>query len=405
MAHMRIVMIADGLGGAYGQERVVAQSAALLQEAGHEVRFVTGEKKENVPPNSGVLELRGLFQKQWLTPKKELEPYFKALEAFFADSPPDVLHFVDVPEARVTDWLARRYPSLVTAHLVSLTCPASHRLIKGNQICEKKSGYACLVHHHSYGCLGYLKSDLHRAHAVRGYLLKRDALSLVPVAAVSRYVERVLVKDGWEASRVYYVPNPVSVPARVEPLTNRPPSLVVTASRLVPLKGLDLLLKAISKVPGSPHLWICGEGGEQGKLEALTRELGLGERVKFLGTRPHEETMRLLASADVVAQPNLGPETFGMTAAEAAALGRAVLASDVPALNEILEKDVSALLTTPGSAEALANGLTSLLQSPDLRNRLGNAAKTRIAEHYSPETHLAAQLAAFEAARASWRKS
>ncbi len=403
---MRIVMVADGLGGAYGQERVVAHSAGLLQKAGHDVRFIAAALGPYVPPSSGLLPVPGLYQKHWLTPKAEMAPYFEKLQTFLLESRPDVVHLISMPEARVADWIARRYPTLITAHLVSLTCPASHRLTNDNQICRKKSGWACLVHNRSYGCLSFLKTDLHRAHAIRGYRLMRSAMRDVPVAAVSHYVASALTDDGWRASLVHYVPNPVSVPKQVPPLSDKPASLIVAASRLVALKGIDVLLRAVSQAQGhDPHLWICGDGPERGKLEALAKELSLGERVKFLGICSPEDTIRYLANADVVAQPNLGPETFGMAAAEASALGRPVLASDIPALNEILVKDETAILTPPGSVEALAAGLTKLLGSPELREKLGAAGRKRIAAEYTSETHLAAQLAAYEAARASWRKS
>ncbi len=406
MAAMRIVMVTDALGGCYGQERVVAQSAALLTAAGHEVRFVTGELKSEIPPHSGVIELKGLFQKHWLQPRREIQPYVEALEVFLGDAKADIVHFIEVPDSRVTDWVVDHYPTITTAHLVSLTCPASHRLIRNDQICPEKSGWACLVHHHSYGCLSFLKSDLHRAHAISGYLRKRRALANVPVAAVSHYVERILIEDGWDESLIHYVPNPVSVPASVEPLADRPKDLVVVASRLVPLKGIDRLVQAFAAIANrAPHLWICGDGPERPRLQALANQLSLGDRVKFLGVQRHDQVLRFFASADIVVQPNLGPETFGMAAAEASALGRAVLASDVPALNEVLVNDESALLTEAGSVPAITAGLIRLLDSPELRQRLGAKGRARIAERYSPQTHLAAQLSAYRAAMASWRRN
>jgi glycosyltransferase involved in cell wall biosynthesis len=397
---MRIVVVTDGLGAAYGQERVVGQSAELLLEAGHEVHFVAGALREPLPRRTSHLELPGLFQAQWLTPKKEIAAFTERLARYFETARPDLVHFVEVPEPRVTEWIAGRYPTLATAHLVSLSCPASHRLIRGGGTCEKKSGWACLVHHHGYGCLGFLKSDLHRAHAVRNYLLKRKALRRTPVAAVSESVKRILVRDGWDEKNVLLVPNPVSVPS-VTPFEKAPPGLVLAASRLTPLKGIDRLIAAFAGVKSPSELWICGDGSERQSLERLIGEKSLGARVKLLGARPHEEVLRLCAAADVVVQPNLGPETFGMTVAEASALGRAVLASDVPGLNEVLSRRETALLVPPGDVAALTAALDELLSKPELRERLGRAGRERMAARYSPKTHLEAQLAAYRAAISS----
>jgi glycosyltransferase involved in cell wall biosynthesis len=103
-----------------------------------------------------------------------------------------------------------------------------------------------------------------------------------------------------------------------------------------------------------------------------------------------------MGAARIVVQPNLGPETFGMTVAEASALGRPVVASDVGGLNEVLAADETALLVPAGSVEALEQALRRLLESEELRRKLGDAGKRRMETLYAPSIHLQAQVEAYQ---------
>lgn len=389
-------MITDALGAAYGQERVTALSAELLSAAGHDVRYITSERRADIPLSDRILELPGLFEKNWLTSSREISRYTGKMDRFFKAAPPDIVHFIEVPEHRIVEWVTPRYRAVTTAHLVSLTCPASHRLITGGGTCEKKSGWSCLWHNKSYGCLNFLKTDLHRAHAIRNYQLKRRALADVPVLAVSESLRERMIADGWAPDNVWHVPNPVVVPASIPVLAGAPDTLIVAACRLVPLKGLDRLLKAFAPLSTAAHLWICGDGPERETLENLSRAFGYGSRVRFLGALSHRETLRVMRAARIVVQPNLGPETFGMSVAEASALGRPVVASDVGGLNEVLAAEETALLVPAGSVDDLQEALRRLLDSAELRQKLGDGGIRRMKERYSPEIHLKAQVAAYE---------
>lgn len=125
--------------------------------------------------------------------------------------------------------------------------------------------------------------------------------------------------------RVVYIPENAFDPARfVERRTRRAsvPLRCVFLGRLVPYKGGDMLLEAAADLIKSGKLTIefVGDGPERGRLEAMTRELGLGDAVRFLGLVPHQQVQKHLAEADLMTFPSIR-EFGGAVILEAMAVG------------------------------------------------------------------------------------
>jgi glycosyltransferase involved in cell wall biosynthesis len=399
---MRIVMVAPQIGDAFGQERVLSRSCDLLSGAGHDVYLLGQFEAGQLPAHREKLLLPGLFSYQSLSPLAKIrETKFKVSE-FLRRVNPNVVHLHDTPDFRFIRLFSKSYATLLTAHTISPTCPSSARLTSNSSPCTQTSGWACLLHNRGYGCLNFLKSDLRRAHAIHNYLLRRRALrkGLRGIVAISEYVEKTLVADGWDPTLIRRIPNPVVVPA-VAPLPNAPSPLWVYAARLSPLKGLEILLHAL--VPLRPRewtLWVCGEGSERARLEELSQSLGLKERVVFKGQTTPALTASIMRSATAVIAPNLGPETFGLSVAEACLLGVPVIASRMPALDELIVDGQTGLLFPPADAVALTACLESVLDAPGAARDRAAAAKTLVEKKFSPQAHLQTSLKVYEAA---WR--
>ncbi len=150
--------------------------------------------------------------------------------------------------------------------------------------------------------------------------------------------------------------------------------LVVFAGRLVEEKGLDLLLRALVRIPEA-CLEVAGDGPMRARWEGLAADLGLRARVKFLGRLETPELLALYARAAVVCVPTLCPETFGYAAAEPMAMERAVVVTPHGALRELAEED-RGYLATSGSAEDLTQALVSALA--DDAERARRAANARV---------------------------
>lgn len=144
---------------------------------------------------------------------------------------------------------------------------------------------------------------------------------------------------------------------------------------------LDLALEALAG-PGleAAQLVLVGAGPAEKALRARAGELGVARRVRFAGPRPHARIPALLAAFDVGLVPAINPYASPLKLHEYMAAGLAVLAPDQPNLREVLAHEENALLLAPGDGAALAEAMARLARDPELRARLGAAARRTVRE-------------------------
>lgn len=231
-----------------------------------------------------------------------------------------------------------------------------------------------------------------RTRLVYGRLLAR-------VAAISPAVARCLEEGGVDRARVAVVPSTID-PRRVAPVRGRAAARAalgledddvafLALASLVPRKGLDVLVRARARLArrGDARderalVFVAGDGPERGALEALARGEHVSERVRFLGARA--DVGDLLAACDAFVLPSRR-EGLGVSALEAMAAGRAVVASRVGGLAEAVVHERTGLLVPPDDVDALADALSRLVREPATRARLGAAGPARVAEGFLPE--------------------
>jgi glycosyltransferase involved in cell wall biosynthesis len=171
----------------------------------------------------------------------------------------------------------------------------------------------------------------------------------------------------------------------------REPLLIGTIGNLYPVKGHRVLLAALRELGPEVHVAIAGRGNEEGALRAQAAELGIAERVHFLGYR--DDTPDLLAACDIYALPSLF-EGQSLALIEAMGARLPIVATQVGGNPEVLgPKDVTGLFVPAGDPQALAVELRRLAGDPGLRGRLGEAALARAKSEFS----LAAMLGRYRA--------
>jgi len=161
--------------------------------------------------------------------------------------------------------------------------------------------------------------------------------------------------------------------------------LIVSVRRLVRRMGIDILIRAAAKLAarGLPFVVaIGGAGPERQALEALRSELGLDERVLFLGRVPDADLPELLRAADLIAVPSRSMEGFGISTIEGLASGTPVLATDSGASPEIL-RPIDPVLLVPADPDGLAARLEALLRDPARRSVLGAQGVESVRSRYS----------------------
>jgi len=228
--------------------------------------------------------------------------------------------------------------------------------------------------------------------------LERATLPLADrIVACSEAVRRFAVEEvGLPEGMVTTVANGIRVErfsdaGRREPLRAAlglaPDQPVVgTVGRLdEPVKGLSTLLAAMERVaeriPGAVCL-VAGDGPARGPLEAAARRRNLQDRFRLLGER--RDVSDLLHAMDLYVQPSL-LEGFGLSALEAMAAGKAVVATRAGGLPEVVEDSVTGDLVPPGDPAALADRIVGLLEDSARRGRYGRAGQARARERFPIE--------------------
>jgi glycosyltransferase involved in cell wall biosynthesis len=166
--------------------------------------------------------------------------------------------------------------------------------------------------------------------------------------------------------------------------------LIGCVARLEPIKGVAVLLHAFARLctrGRRAQLVIVGGGSEEGALRGRVARWGLGDRVVLAGALPRSEIPDLLAALDVFVLPSLH-EGFGIALIEAMAAGRAVVASRVDGIPELVRHGETGLLVPAGDPEALAGALDLLLARPTFALSLGRAAQAEAQARYEMASYV-----------------
>lgn len=208
------------------------------------------------------------------------------------------------------------------------------------------------------------------------------------VFTLSRTLRDELVARGVPSKRITLVPNAVDEsllsralePARARRAVGLPEGgfWVGTVSSLVDYEGLDVLLDAVALLRAGgvdARALIVGDGVSRGALEAQARRLGLGQAAVFTGRVSRENAPVYHQALDVFAVPRQDVRVCRLVTPlkpiEAMALGRPVVASDLPALAELVTEPNTGVLAQAGSARGLAQAIGALAADEDQRTRLG----------------------------------
>lgn len=149
--------------------------------------------------------------------------------------------------------------------------------------------------------------------------------------------------------------------------------LLLFVGRLQPWKGVETAIRALPQIPQAVLL-IAGDGEDRARLAALANELGLSERVRFLGSVPRPQLPALYASVDLLVATSHASETFGIGPVEAQACGLPVVATRFGGFPEVVAEGQTGLLVPPRDPAALAAAVNELLADPDRRAAMAMAA-------------------------------
>jgi rhamnosyl/mannosyltransferase len=278
-------------------------------------------------------------------------------------------------------WLARASPDLIVLHepnpmaLVAyfLARPAAPLVVwYHSEVIRPRWRYRMFYH-------PFLEFALRRAECI---IVSSPPMRDVPPVLPYR-AKCVVVPYGLEIDR--YTASP-AVTAKAQGLRgNTRVPILLFVGRLVSYKGLDVLLRALPGI--SANAVLIGDGPLRSSLEALTRELRVADRVRFMGEVPDEELLTWYHACDALVLPSVSrQEAFGIVQLEAMACGKPVVSTDLPTgVSWVNQHERTGLVVRAGDVTALRAALARLVCNEDLRERLGTTAHARVMNHFAAE--------------------
>lgn len=192
--------------------------------------------------------------------------------------------------------------------------------------------------------------------------------------APSRYLARTLSSWGVAAEKITPIYNavdcPTVVPAKI-PLTVK--CKLITVGRLISIKQIDRIIRVVGAIENA-GLVIVGDGPERQRLEALTRERKLLERIYFAGKRTEAETLAMMAASELFVL-NSTHEGLPHVVLEAMSLGLPVVATAVGGTPEVVHDGINGVLIAPQADDELRAALSRLAASPAERKRLAEQGR------------------------------
>jgi|GEM_PF-3484077 len=358
-----MVVAWDNLGGV---SAVVNNAALYLQEYGHTVHFLFPEHRTANSPGKTRLGFPAHYL--YLRPTSIAGHQMRSRLSFTVGFPSTVVALRRLVRELRIDLVNVHFPGTWSIHFVAL----------------RKLGLAKLVTSiHGADVLLNGARD-HVPHAAINMLFAGSDVVVTPSDGF-----QVAVRDVWPEAKFATM---ATIPNGIDPAelgcdvsageTAVEPPYVMSILAMVPYKGPDILIRAFGEIAAQhPTLMLrlIGDGPNRAEYEALTASLGLSHCVEFLGQRDRQTVAQYLRGCTVFVLPSRSnSESFGIAVAEAMALNRAVIGSNVGGLPELIEHNVTGLLVPPGDVQQLGAAILQLLNRPDERTRLGNAAGVRI---------------------------
>jgi glycosyltransferase involved in cell wall biosynthesis len=213
---------------------------------------------------------------------------------------------------------------------------------------------------------------------IRTFPLRLAHQIIVPSHCLRRIV------NGWDipAEKIRVVPNAIAARTRSDSasLPSWPGKTLITVCRLVPVKGVDGLIRLLQQLPET-RLVIAGDGHSRDQLQALTRSTGVESRVLFLGDVPQDAVTAYLTQADAFVL-NSSHEGLPHVVLEAFAARTPVIATAAGGTGEIVQHNITGLLVPVGDSAALKSAIERLWREPELGRRLANEAAERSRQHF-----------------------
>lgn len=384
---MKLLLVHNEYGRFSGEETIFHGIVGLLRASGHDVR--TFVRSSAAIPSGLRGNARAFVEGMWSESSRRefdnvcarFQPDLVQVQNLYPLISPSILQVVK----------SRRIPLVMMCQNYRLFCPTG-LMLRDGAVCTRcaTGGEWHCVRHNCEGSLARSLGYAIRNRIARPRLLAQAGQFIVLSAfQADRFVEWGVARD-----RISVVPNfidPAHFPC--SPTEAGQGRYVAFAGRLSPEKGVSFLLEVARRMPGV-RFEIAGHA------ERMPAGLVVPPNVCFRGELSREALRDFYRKASLVVVPSVWYETFGFVALEAMLQERAVVASRIGGLADIVVNGVTGRLVPPGDVEAWVATVAELWAEPGRANALGRQGRERAVTEYAPDRFLERLMTVYRSAGA-----
>ena len=298
-----------------------------------------------------------------------------------------------VQEQQLVWDLTGECPVVYTLHNHSPYCPSGSKYLAVSGTCcdRPMSTLGCTWGHLVDGC-GSRRPENIIQNFQRSYRELETLKKLrIPVIANSDYVRGQLIRHGLPREQTVTLHCAIPIPkTSTEPLTweTHQNFRLLFAGRIVPEKGLEWLLKALTQVERRVHLDVAGEGWDQPRMERLAKKLGVSDRVTWHGWCEREKMDALYQQCYAMVFPSLWHEPAGLVTLEAYARHRPVIASSLGGIPEYVLDGKTGILILANDTKNLAAAINELAENYQKARSFGEEGYILLRERFTMKNHI-----------------
>ena len=391
---MKILLVHNSYQEPGGEDVVFQQEGELLRRAGHQVLEYRRSNHE-IETYSAIRRLDLVRSTVWASDSRS------TLGRLLRSNRPDLVHvhntFPLISPSIYSVCHEERVPVVQSLHNYRLLCPAAN-FFRDGKPCED-----CVQHGLWQGVEHACYHDSRFATAAVALMLavhrqKKTWEKMVDLyIALTAFAREKFVEGGLPADRIVVKPNFLSFDPGGRTEAGSYALFVGRSSRE---KGLPTLLKAWPRLGQAIPLRIIGDSPSQSEMQAVAASLGSAD-IKFMGRLPREQAIAAMKQSRFLIFPSELYETFGLSIIEAFACGVPVIASNLGAMQEIVNDGETGLLFRPGDPEDLADKVAWAWSHAHDMERLGRNARLAYEAKYTAEKNYLALMEIYAKAAAN----
>lgn len=375
--YMKILFAHQYFGALGGAETNIHLTATELQKRGHSVALL-----HVTETGRGTESWHEIFPTRFQLSASDIPGCIaSALDSF----DPDLIYLHVLPNVEAVETLlGSSVPVIRMVHDHSLYCPRSYKYNPLTRAtCHRPASAYCI-----FPCMAQIARNRNSFFPLKwaGLAAHRRELELSKqceqIIVYSEYSKTELERNGFNPKKIQiHVPIRCWSDGPVASFSER--NLILFAGQIIRGKGVDLLLKALSRLRVRFECLILGDGNYRPHCQRLCTRLNLADRVQFRGFVAADELQNFYLDASVFVVPSVWPEPFGMVGPEAMRYGLPVVAFDSGGIREWLTHSENGFLAPWKDVDALALRIEELLRNKALARRLGQNGLKRVNRVYS----------------------